>query len=299
MKLFCTSPWHDYELIDSGNFQKLERFGQYILSRPEPKAIWDKTLSDKEWKSKSHAEFRKTKNFEPGDKEEQGEWFKKQDMPDQWQINFPLQDKNIQFRLGLTPFRHVGIFPEQANNWNYIYESIQRLNITKPKVLNLFAYTGGASLVACAAGADVAHVEALKQLIGWTKTNMELSRLDKIRWVLEDAVKFVKREVRRGNRYHGIILDPPAYGRGPEGEKWILEEGINDLLKDCQKILDPDNRFLVLNLYAKGNSPLITENLFDGIFGKRENKECGELYIEDKFGKKLPYGSLLRFSEEK
>jgi 23S rRNA (cytosine1962-C5)-methyltransferase len=299
MKLFCTQSWHDYELIDSGNFQKLERFGQFILIRPEPKAIWDNALSYAEWKKMASAEFKKIRNSDPGDKEEQGEWFKKKGMPDQWYLDFPILDKRIRFKLGLTPFRHVGIFPEQADNWKYIYESVKAMQLPKPKVLNLFAYTGGASLVARLAGADVAHVEALKQLIGWTKQNMELSGLDGIRWVLEDAVKYVKRELRRGNHYNGIILDPPAYGRGPDGEKWILEEGINELLKDCAQLLDPDNRFMVLNLYAKGNSPLITENLFNGIFGKNKNQECGELYIEDAHSHKLPYGSLLRYREIK
>ena len=216
-------------------------------------------------------------------------------MPDQWKIEYPIQGFKLNMRLGLTPFRHVGLFPEQAVNWEYIYHSVKRIPLARPRVLNLFAYTGAASLAARAAGADVVHVEALKQLISWTRENMEMNGLDQIRWMLDDAVKFVKREVRRGNRYHGVILDPPSYGRGPNGEKWILEDGIMDLLKDIHPLLDPDNRFLVLNLYSKGTSPMITENLADCAFGKNIPKECGELFIKDHAGRKLPYGSLLRF----
>ena len=297
MELIETKCWRDYELLDTGKSQKLERFGPYVLVRPEPKAIWDKHLSDEEWEGKSQAVFRRTYNSSRNYKEESGEWYKKKDMPDQWVIEFPMDHFYLKMRLGLTPFRHVGIFPEQATNWEYIYETISMMKIDKPKVLNLFAYTGAASIVALAAGAEVVHVEALKQLITWTNENMTLNQLSGIRWMLEDVVKFVKREIRRGHKYHGIIMDPPAYGRGTEGEKWILEEGINDLLKDARQLMFSQNRFFVLNLYAKGISPLITENLFDDIFGEVKGKECGELFIQDHYGRRLPYGSLLRFRE--
>jgi 23S rRNA (cytosine1962-C5)-methyltransferase len=297
MHLIETKKWDDYQLIDSGQFQKLEQFGPYILIRPEPKALWDKSLTESQWTQMANATFRRTRNIEAGDKEETGEWIKKKGMPEQWPVQYPLPGFTLQMRLGLTPFRHVGIFPEQASNWQYIYETVKLIQNERPKVLNLFAYTGAASVVARAAGAEVVHVEALKQLITWTRENMELNSLDGIRWMLEDAVKFIKREIRRGSRYHGIIMDPPAYGRGPQGEKWVLEEGINDLFKDSEKILDTEKRFMVVNLYAKGNSPIITENLFDSVFGKVEQKECGELFMTDRGGRKLPYGSLLRFRE--
>ncbi len=297
MHLIETKPWADYELIDTGQYQKLERFGPYTLIRPEPKALWDKSLDESQWARLSSATFRRTRNIEAGDKEETGEWIKKAGMPGQWSVQYPLEDFSLQMRLGLTPFRHVGLFPEQASNWQYIYETVKLIRHRRPKVLNLFAYTGAASIVARAAGAEVVHVEALKQLITWTRENMEMNRMDGIRWMLEDVVKFLKREIRRGSRYNGIIMDPPAYGRGPQGEKWVLEEDINELFKDTAGILDTDQRFMVVNLYAKGTSPLITENLFDSVFEKVENKECGELYMTDCGGRKLPFGSLLRFRE--
>lgn len=297
MHLIETKPWADYELIDTGQYQKLERFGPYTLIRPEPKALWDKSLDESQWARLSSATFRRTRNIEAGDKEETGEWIKKAGMPGQWSVQYPLEDFSLQMRLGLTPFRHVGLFPEQASNWQYIYETVKLIRHRRPKVLNLFAYTGAASIVARAAGAEVVHVEALKQLITWTRENMEMNRMDGIRWMLEDVVKFLKREIRRGSRYNGIIMDPPAYGRGPQGEKWVLEEDINELFKDTAGILDTDQRFMVVNLYAKGTSPLITDNLFDSVFEKVENKECGELYMTDRGGRKLPFGSLLRFRE--
>lgn len=292
MKLDITIPdkWNDYELIDTGNFKKLERFGNYVLSRPEPKAIWEPTLSDSEWNDMSDAVFRKTRDFNPSDKEEQGEWFLKKRMPEQWIVEYNYKRMSLKMRLGLTPFKHVGLFPEQSANWNYIYDKSSA--IKNPKVINLFAYTGAASLAAKSAGADVVNVEALKQLIGWSKTNMENSSLSDVRWVVEDALKFIKREVKRGNKYNGIIMDPPAYGRGPNGEKWILEEGILELLHETSKIF-ADECFMVLNLYAKGISPLITANLAKTIFGNSQH-QISELSLQDKYNKMLPLGSLLR-----
>lgn len=165
MKDIETRSWNDYELIDSGNFQKLERFGAYVLIRPEPKALWDKALSDAEWQKAAHAVFKKTRNIDPGDKEETGEWITTKGMPQQWKVSYPMENFTLRMRLGLTPFRHVGLFPEQAANWDFIYESVQMIRSERPRVLNLFAYTGAASIVARAAGAEVVHVEALKQLI--------------------------------------------------------------------------------------------------------------------------------------
>ena len=291
MKLLYPVNWKDYELIDSGNFEKLERFGNYILTRPEPQAVWDKSLSTGEWEKLSHAFFRKEKN-DP----EKGKWSLKNNMPEQWFIGYQYKEMQVKMRLGLTGFKHVGVFPEQSENWDFIYDQIknQSQQTEKHRILNLFAYTGGASLAAIAAGADVVHVDSVKPVLTWARENMEASGLNGIRWMLEDALKFVQREVRRGNTYHGIILDPPAYGRGPDGEKWVLEDSINEMMKLCSQLLLPEKSFLILNLYSIGFSALIAENLIHSHFGKTGNLEIGELYIPDRSEKKLPLGVFAR-----
>ncbi|MES2798062.1 MAG: class I SAM-dependent methyltransferase [Bacteroidota bacterium] len=278
--------WKDYELIDCGGFEKLERFGQYILRRPEPQAIWDKSLTEEEWNNQSHAYFKKDKGSQ-----EKGEWILLKKIPDRWYIQYLLNNKPLKFKIAMSSFKHVGIFPEQAVNWDFIGEHTQ----PDYRVLNLFAYTGGASLAAKSAKADISHVDSVKQVISWAKDNMEASELDNIRWVFDDAMKYVQREVRREKKYNGIILDPPAYGRGPDGEKWILEEQINELLKQCKLLLDPENHYFILNLYSLGFSALIVENLIKTIFGKVKNLEIGELYIQDHFNIKLPLGVYCRF----
>jgi 23S rRNA (cytosine1962-C5)-methyltransferase len=281
MKLLTPTDWKDYELIDCGNFQKLERFGKYITIRPEPQAVWDKAMADKEWKSKAHVSFISKSSSA-------GTWEKMKPMPDQWAIAYQLPNKDtINFRLGLTSFKHVGIFPEQAVNWNFISEAVEQIGVPNPKVLNLFAYTGGASLAAKAGGADVTHVDSIKQVVTWSRENMELSRLNNIRWVVEDALKFVKREMKRGNKYHGIILDPPAFGHGPSGEKWKLEDNINEMMKCVLELLDQEKHFLILNAYSLGFSSIIIENLLNA---NRKNLETGELYLQATAGSKLPLG---------
>jgi 23S rRNA (cytosine1962-C5)-methyltransferase len=198
-------------------------------------------------------------------------------------------------RLGFTSFKHVGIFPEQSENWDFMVDSISEMKVDKPQVLNLFAYTGGASVIAKAAGADVTHVDSVKQVITWSKENMEASGLDNIRWIVEDALKFVKREVKRGKKYQGIVLDPPAYGRGADGEKWILEDNLNEMLKCCKELLDEKQGFLILNLYSMGFSALIAETLINQIFKNSfSEKQMGELFLLDKFEKKLPLGVFWR-----
>lgn len=290
MKLLTPSAWDDYELIDSGNFEKLERFGPYFLLRPEPQAIWNASLPSDEWERLVTAWFKKEKNDV-----EKGRWILRKDMPEQWFIQYQYKKMNLKLRLGLTAFRHIGIFPEQVENWNYIYDSVSFMNEQQPKVLNLFAYTGGASLAACAAGAEVVHVDSVKPVINWARENMEASGLTGIRWVVEDALKFVRREVRRGSMYNGIILDPPAYGRGPDGEKWILEENLNELVQLCEKILLPSKSFLLANLYSMGFSALVLENLVNSYFPGKVEKESGEIFLADKSGKRLPLGTFLRF----
>jgi 23S rRNA (cytosine1962-C5)-methyltransferase len=201
--------WLDYELLDTGGFEKLERFGKYILSRPEPQAIWDKSLPDSEWKNRAHAHFAKDKS-----NPEKGNWQIIKKMPQNWTIGYTNQNGlSLKLNLSLTSFKHIGIFPEQAVNWDYIAETLKGFSSSgKPaKVLNLFAYTGAASVAARSMGADVTHLDAVKQVVTWSKLNMEVSGQQDIRWVVDDAMKFIKREVRRNNRYLGIILDPPAY----------------------------------------------------------------------------------------
>jgi 23S rRNA (cytosine1962-C5)-methyltransferase len=294
MELLTPHNWPDYELIDSGDYEKLERFGKYILRRPEPQAVWRKFLPEKEWEKQTDARFKRDKGKTGMEGSEKGEWILKPKMPQQWFIQYAYKEMKLRFRLGLTAFKHVGIFPEQAENWNYIYDSIREGNAKQPKALNLFAYTGGASLAAKAAGADVTHVDSVKQVLNWSRENMEASGLDNIRWVCEDALKFVKREVKREKRYQGIIIDPPAYGRGPEGEKWILEDNIAELMDACSQILDETTAFCVLNLYSMGFSSLIAENLIKDYFPNSSRIEYGELFLPDNSGKKLPLSVFAR-----
>ncbi|HEY8400191.1 MAG TPA: class I SAM-dependent methyltransferase [Cytophagaceae bacterium] len=296
MLLLTPTNWPDYELIDSGNYKKLERFGSFILDRPEPQAVWDPSLPESEWNKMSNAVFKKEKGSNSSLTQDRGEWIQKKGMSQQWFLDYKRKDFQLKFRLGMSSFKHVGIFPEQAGNWDYIYEKVSKMKLQSPRVLNLFAYTGGASLAAKAAGADVSHVDSVKQVISWARENMEASNLADIRWVVEDAMKFVQREVKRGSKYQGIILDPPAYGRGPKGEKWIIEDQLNELIKLCKQLLDEKNNFFILNLYSIGFSALIVETLINTTFGKKSNLEIGELYLADSFAKKLPLSIFGRFS---
>ena len=286
-----------YELIDSGNYEKLERFGEFILARPEPQAVWDKSLSEEVWQKKASAIFKKTKGKDQLSPEERGDWQNIKKMPEKWQMTYEQGKAKLKFKLSLSSFKHVGIFPEQAENWRFIAEKLNKMTLNEsPKVLNLFAYTGGASLIAKAHGADVTHVDSVKQVISWSRENMEASNLSDIRWVIEDALKFVKREVKRGKKYNGIILDPPAYGRGPDGEKWILEEGLNELIKNCLQLLDEKEFFLILNLYSMGFSAVIAETIIKQNYPNIPNPEMGELVLQDSFQKRLPLGVFYRFA---
>lgn len=288
MLLLEPNYWKDYELIDSGDYEKLERFGKYIISRPEPQAVWRKSFPDKDWQQMADAIFKREKVKSSSDNNERGEWIQKKGMPDQWYIDYQYKQMHLRFRLGLTSFKHVGIFPEQAENWNFIYDTIKSIDVKEPKVLNLFAYTGGASIAAKSAGADVTHVDSVKQVITWSKENMEASNLNNIRWIVEDALKFCKREVKREKKYNGIILDPPAYGRGPDGERWILEDNISEIMSLCKQLLEEHDSFLILNLYSMGFSAIIAENLIKEYFPNSSITEYGELVIPEKSGKRLP-----------
>ena len=324
--------WSDYQLIDSGGFEKLERFGRYTMIRPEPKALWDKALPASEWKRRAQTAFTPGAGFSKAGKEDSGVWTMLGRMQEQWNISYRLPAVNdgtvrgetapdtsrtrliglpdtatagilsefggakLHLRLGLTAFKHVGVFPEQAPNWDFIYRQVARLRANNakmgetrpPRVLNLFAYTGAASLAARAAGADVTHLDSVRQVVTWARHNMEISTLDGIRWTIDDALKYVTRQVRRGASFDGIILDPPAYGRGPDGERWKLDECLNDILKGCAQILAPMNSFLVLNLYSNGYSAMLADTLVACAFGPAGRRTSGELVLRDDFGRILP-----------
>ncbi len=283
MLLLSPGSFPDYELIDAGDFEKLERFGTYVTIRPEPQAVWGKSLQVKEWERQAHVRFQPKSSSA-------GVWKKLRDMPDQWRIGYDLsRDQRINLRLGLTSFKHVGVFPEQAVNWDYIFKSVRNLKSPNPKVLNLFAYTGGSTLAARAAGADTTHLDSIKQVVTWARENMEHSGLDNIRWIVEDALTYVRREVKRGKKYNGIILDPPAYGHGANGETWKLEDMILEMTQLVSNLLDPDDCFLLLNTYSLGFSSLIIDNLLNETFLKGRF-ETGEIFLQAKTGCKLPLG---------
>ena len=296
-----TTAWKDYELIDCGDFAKLERFGKYITIRPEPKAIWKKTLSDAEWEKMAHTRFIPGGGFSTAGQQDSGSWKTLKRMDQQWPIVY--QPLNLTLRMGMTSFKHVGVFPEQAPNWDFIYSNTKRLvdnaGGASVKVLNLFAYTGGASLAARKAGADVTHLDSVRQVVTWARQNMELSRMDSIRWVVEDALKFVRREAKRGNKYQGIMLDPPAYGHGPDGEKWKLDDCLWEMLSLVGEILAPKDSFLILNLYANGYSSLLADTAVRQALrlGKDADCTCGELVLRDKFGKNLPLSVFARVKQ--
>jgi len=299
MKLPLPLQIPDYQLIDCGNFEKLEKFGSYYLIRPESQAIWKKRMDEKQWTELAHGRFKREqqkssyRNADPGN----GGWTFSKKIPENWNITCPLPSGNFKLKISLTSFGHVGIFPEQVENWQFIYESVKINKEKAPKVLNAFAYTGGASMAARAAGAEVTHLDAVKQVVGWAKENMALSNLTDIRWIVDDALKYLRREEKRGKIYQGIILDPPAYGRGPDGERWILDEGINDVLDACSKILEPKNCFFVLNLYSLGYSPLISNNLVESYFNCKY-KIFGESFLRSQTGIDLPLGTYVRFRND-
>jgi 23S rRNA (cytosine1962-C5)-methyltransferase len=278
--------WKDYELIDHGNTRKLERFGTVILDRPEPSATWKKSLSDSEW-NKADAEFSENKN-------QKGSWDKELD---DWSISYPFGDSEIIFKLSQGSFKHPGIFPEQAENWRFIRNKCIELigkGIT-PKFLNLFAYTGGASLAADLAGAEVTHIDSVKSVVNWARENAELNNIDSIRWIVEDAPTFVEKEIRRGNKYHGIIMDPPIFGLGPKGGRWKLNRDLPKLLEDAMKLLDQDNRFFIMNTYSPQLPLNDLKKILHSVPGFPTNFEATTLGLMSTPGKELPLGNLVRF----
>lgn len=249
--MWIANNWTDYEILDTSRGEKLERWGDYLLVRPDPQVIWDTERKAPGWKRMNGHYHRSKKGG--------GEW-EFFGLPEQWTIQYPLcQGQNtLTFNLKPFSFKHTGLFPEQAANWDWFGEKIR--NARRPvKVLNLFAYTGGATLAAAASGASVTHVDASKGMIGWAKENARSSGLGEapIRWIVDDCVKFVEREIRRGNHYDGIIMDPPSYGRGPKGEIWKIEEAIHPLIRLCSQLLSDDPLFFLVNSYTTGLAPAV------------------------------------------
>lgn len=254
--MFIANNWSDYQVIDTSAGEKLERWGDYILVRPDPQVIWDTPKTEKGWKKMNGHYHRSSKGG--------GEW-EFFDLPQQWSINYnsPSFEKMLTFNLKPFSFKHTGLFPEQAANWDWFGKLISDEKKKNPdktiKVLNLFAYTGGATLAAAAAGANVTHVDASKGMVNWAKENAESSGLRElpIRWIVDDCVKFVEREIRRGNHYDAIIMDPPSYGRGPKGEIWKIEEAIHPLVKLCTQLLTDEPLFFLINSYTTGLQPAV------------------------------------------
>ncbi len=267
--------WADYALLDSGMGRKLERFGNVRVNRPEPQALWKKSLPESEW-SKADAAFT---NASEKEEDEKGSWSQKGKLPEVWPVNV----EGVFMMCRLMSYRHMGLFPEQRPHWQWFSTEIKKS--TKPlKILNLFAYTGAASLISAKCGAEVTHVDASKKAIQWAKENQDASGLgeSKIRWICDDVTKFVAREVRRGNLYDGILLDPPRYGRGPEGEVWRFETDVGPLLEFCAALLTPDAKFMILTAYALRLSSLSLFHMMKDALGNRKGKmDHGELLLSD------------------
>jgi 23S rRNA (cytosine1962-C5)-methyltransferase len=270
-----TSGWADYALLDSGHGRKLERYGRFTVVRPEPQCLWAPALPAQTWDAADAV-------FDPTDEEDAGRWKFRGPTLDAW----PLAWGEVRFNGRFTPFRHLAFFPEQAANWTWLDQAV-RAGGGQPRVLNLFGYTGVASLAMAAAGAAVTHVDASKKAVGWARDNAALSGLaDRpIRWITEDARKYVQREVRRGSRYEGIILDPPKYGRGPDGEVWRLFEDLPELTQLCAELLSENASFLVLNAYAERISGAALSGLLADKLGARGGSiEWGELALVQEGG---------------
>jgi 23S rRNA (cytosine1962-C5)-methyltransferase len=282
LRTIVAEPWDDWGLIDCGNGQKLERYGPYKVARPEPQAMWSPEFTD--WDPDA--------TFVPAsDEEGGGRWVQHRAMPRQWE----LAHGNVRFNASLTPFRHLGFFPDMAPQWDWM-----RQRAAGSDVLNLFGYTGVGSLLLSDAGARIVHVDASKKSVEQGKQNARLSGLEErpIRWIVDDAGKFTAREVRRGRRYGGILLDPPKFGRGPEGEVWRLEENLAPLLADCRKLLDSNSRFLVLTAYAVRMSALAIGELVKQQLGDLGGSvELGEMAVrEERRGLLLPTAIFARWS---
>ena len=285
--MYIADGWKDYEVLDTGDGEKLERWGSVILSRPDPQAIWPKQ-SPSEW-AKAHAVYHRSNRGG-------GEWefFKK--LPERWEIGY----RDLKFYVHPTNFKHTGLFPEQAVNWDWMRSLLQ----ARPgaKVLNLFGYTGGATCACAAAGAKVTHVDAAKGMVQWAGENRKLSGIDetRVRWIIDDALKFVQREERRGNRYEGILMDPPSYGRGPGGEVWKLENELFGLVSACEKVLADDALFMLINSYTTGLQPAVLNNMLTMTVGRTHGGwvAADEIVLPVTCGGVLPCGASGRWWAE-
>jgi 23S rRNA (cytosine1962-C5)-methyltransferase len=262
----------DYELIDSGNGRKLERFGPYVIARPCAQAAWRPVLTIQDW-DKADAHF---------SREPENRWSSKTKLPDQWTIDVD----GIQFKISPTDFGHLGIFPEQRASWSWIRKTIENAKKTRKeiRVLNLFAYSGGSTLASALAGADVCHLDASKGMVTWANDNAKINNLEKapIRWIIDDVNKFLKRELRRGKKYDGIILDPPTFGRGAKGEVFKIEEAIQELLDDCRQLLTDNPLFVLLSCHTPGFTPMVLRHLLDQTMPAGGHVIEGEMLLEGK-----------------
>ncbi len=281
ISMFSSQKWLDYQLLDSGDGLKLERFGSYVLVRPEVQAMWNRALPQSEWD-------RAAAHFRPSGEESGGHWDFKRKVADKWELSYPLDlapvgaslfDGQLRFWVMTTPGRHLGLFPEAAAQWDFVVQAVKNAG-QPPRILNLFGYTGLASLAAAAAGAQVTHVDASKKSVHWARQNQALSKLDDkpVRWIVDDALKFVFRELRRGAHYDGILIDPPKFGRGPSGEVWEVFKSLPKLMHACRQLLSAEPLFLVLTVYAVKASAVHLGQLLSEVasdFGGRI--EIGEL----------------------
>ncbi|WKZ40134.1 MAG: class I SAM-dependent methyltransferase [Anaerolineales bacterium] len=270
--------WRDYELLDSGDGLKLERFGKYTFARPESQAMWSRALPKSAWED-AHGVF------QPTGEESGGHWIIKKKIDEKWIMNYG----KLKFWAMTTPGRHLGVFPEVASHWDFMADSIQKAD-SRPNVLNLFGYTGLASLAAAAAGTSVTHVDASKKSVGWARENQELSGLGDrpIRWIVEDAVKYVQREIKRGVKYDGIILDPPKFGRGPKGEVWEVYKSLPNLLEMCRQCLSDHPLFVIVTVYAVRASAIHVAQAVDEMMKKYKGEtDSGELVTREKSANRL------------
>lgn len=286
LQIAYPSKLSDYELIDSGQGEKLETFAGYTIIRPDPRALWQKTLPQNIW-DKADAAFQRTSS-------ESGVWHIKKPAPIPWLFHY----KESSFFLRPTDFKHVGIFPEQAFNWDWLGQTI---NGKSPSVLNLFAYTGGATVVAARNGAHVTHVDSVKSTISWANENFQQNAIDptRVRWIEDDAYKFVLREGKRGKTYDGVIMDPPRFGRGSHGEVWKLETDLPKLLAACQQILSPTPLFVLINAYTADISALVLKRLMEDLMKHHNgNISCGELTTQESSSDRLlPQGIFARWEK--
>lgn len=320
LQLITSDGFRDYALLDCGAGRKLERFGTVVVDRPEPQALWRPRLPKSEW-SKAHAVFSAS-----GEDDEKGKWRVDKPVPDAWPVRIPFGFTDLQERAGSPPPQplpvkgrggdgtavagvtmlcklaglwHLGLFPEQYPHWQWMLERLAAVKDEKPRVLNLFGYTGAASLIAAKAGAEVTHVDASKKAIQWGKENQAASKLDaaKVRWLLDDAAKFATRDVRRGKTYHMILVDPPKFGRGPEGEVWDLFKNLPDLLGDLAKLLAPKDAAMVLTVYAIRASALAFDQVLrDALDGEGGTFESGELAIRSQRASLVPTSLFVRWN---